>query len=373
MRFESALLEEWMRRYYFSTDDDIGSSGVEDYSLAELRALTGIDLAALDAVVFRDSTSLGGATVRAAIARRWGNGDPDRAMITHGASEAIYLVMSTLLEPGDELVVLEPTYHTHSSIARTIGCDVQLWPLHASDDYRPDLDLLRKLVNGRTKAIVVNFPHNPTGASLGADQRAELIDIAAEAGAYLVWDQCFRELVYRGEPLRDPIHDYERAVSIGSLSKGYGLPGLRVGWCLGHPDVLRGTLFLRDRMTLHLSPLVELLASHVADHADVLLADRLGQARHNLDTLLRWTAGHPELIDFIEPMGGVTSFPRLVGHRDTTELCHRLAREHRVLLVPGDCFGDPTRVRLGFGGPTASFERGLGVLEGVLRDRPPAD
>jgi aspartate/methionine/tyrosine aminotransferase len=345
MRFESALLEEWMRQYYFSTDDDIGSSGVEDYSLAELRAIAGIDLAELDAIVFRDSTSLGGAAVRAAIARRWGNGDPEWAMITHGASEAIYLVMSTLLEPGDELVVLEPTYHTHSSIARTMGCVVQRWPLHAADDYRPDLDLLRKLVNGRTRAIVVNFPHNPTGASLSADQCAELVDIAAGVGAHLVWDQCFRELVYDGEPLPDPIHTYERAVSIGSLSKGYGLPGLRVGWCLGHPDILRRTLYLRDRMTLHLSPLVELLAGHVADHADV---------------------AHPDLIDLVEPMGGVTSFPRLVGYRDTTELCHRLARQHRVLLVPGDCFGDPARVRLGFGGATPSFERGLGLLERVL-------
>jgi capreomycidine synthase len=370
MKFEPAPLEDWMRLYYFAVDDDIGSSGVEDYSLAELRALLGIDAGELDAVVFRDSTSLGGEGVRRAIAERWGTGDPDGVMVTHGASEAIYLALSTLLDPDDAVIVTEPTYHTHSSIARTMGCDVRVWPLRAEDGFRPDLDLLRAVMDGRTKAIVVNFPHNPTGASLTPGQRDELVAIAAEAGAYLVWDQAFREMVVEGDPLVDPVHDYDRAVSIGTLSKGYGLPGLRVGWCLGPPDVLRGTLELRDRMTLHLSPLVELLATRVALHADRLLAPRLHQARGNLAVLARWAQEHDGLVELPLPAGGVTTFPRLRGIPDTTGLCHRLAREERTLLVPGSCFGDPPRVRLGFGGPAESFARGLGTLAAALQGEP---
>ncbi|MFD4638103.1 capreomycidine synthase [Lentzea sp. NPDC058436] len=361
MKFEPAPLEDWMRLYYFAVDDDIGSSGVEDYSLADLRALLGIGADELDAVVFRDSTSFGGEEVRTAIARQWGTGDPDKVMVTHGGSEAIYLVLSTLLEPTDSVVVTEPTYHTHTSIARTMGCDLRVWPLRPENGFRPDLDDLRAVIDG-AKAVVVNFPHNPTGASLTPEQRDEFVEICREAGAYLVWDQAFREMVVEGEPLVDPVHDYDKAVSIGTLSKGYGLPGLRVGWAIGPEDVLRGTLDLRDRMTLHLSPLVELLATRVAQNADLLVGPRMDNARRNLALLRKWAAEHPDLIDLPEPMGGASTFPQLLGHADTTDFCHELARQHRTLLVPGTCFGDPTRVRLGYGGPAASFARGLETL-----------
>ncbi|MEV4583292.1 capreomycidine synthase [Nonomuraea jabiensis] len=366
MRYQPAALEEWMRLYYFSAEIDIGSSGVEDYSLADLRSLLGIEPEELDAIVLRDSTSLGGEEVRAAVAERWGTGEPDRVMVTHGASEAIYLVLSTLLDPGDEIVALEPSYHSLTSVARTLGCAVREWPLRAEDGYVPDLGLLGELITGRTKAVVVNFPHNPTGATLTAAQRDELVGIAADRGVHLVWDQAFRELIHGGEPLRDPVRDYPRAISIGTLSKGYGLPGLRVGWCVADPELLGRTLHLRDRMTLHLSPLVEFLACRVARGADRLLAGRLAQARRNLEVLRQWMRDNHDVADMVEPRGGVCAFPRLRGQDDTTGLCHRLAREHRVLLVPGACFGDPRRVRLGFGGPAEPFERGLDLLGKVL-------
>jgi capreomycidine synthase len=366
MRYESAALEEWMRLYYFSAEIDIGSSGVEDYSLADLRRLLGIEPEELDAITLRDSTSLGGAEVRAAVADRWGTGDPERVMVTHGASEAIYLVLSTLLDPGDEIVALEPSYHSLTSVAQTLGCAVRGWPLRAEDGYVPDMGLLRQLINDRTKAVVVNFPHNPTGATLTPAQRDELVAVTADAGVHLVWDQAFRELTHDGEPLRDPGHDHPRAISIGTLSKGYGLPGLRVGWCLADPDLLGRTLHLRDRMTLHLSPLVEFLATRVARGADLLLAGRLAQARRNLEVLRQWMRDNADVADMVEPRGGVCAFPRLRGHEDTTELCHRLAREHQVLLVPGACFGDTARVRLGFGGPAEPFARGLDLLGKVL-------
>ncbi|MFC6082756.1 capreomycidine synthase [Sphaerisporangium aureirubrum] len=369
MRYESAALEDWMRRYYFSVDFDIGSSGVQDYSVADVRELLGIPLASFDEILLCDSTTLGGDDVRAAIADQWGNGDPERVMVTHGASEAIYLMMSTLLEPGDEIVVVEPAYHTHYSIARSLGCDVVSWPLSPDDGYVPDLTLLRKKLSDRTKAIVVNFPHNPTGASLTADQRDELVGIAADAGVYLVWDQAFRELTYGTEPLRDPVHDYpSHSISIGTLSKGYGLPGLRVGWVIAPPELLRATFDLRDRMTLHLSPLVEFLAGHVARGAETLIAGRREQARRNLGVLREWAKANDDLIDLPDPHGGVTTFPRLIGIEDTTDFCHELARRDRVLLVPGVCFGDPERVRLGFGGPSEGFARGLDTLARALRE-----
>lgn len=118
--------------------------------------------------------------------------------------------------------------------------------------------------------VVVNLPHNPTGATVTPDQQRELIDLCARAGAYLVWDMAFSDLTYDGPPLPDPGLFYERAVSMGTLSKAYGLPGLRLGWCLAPPEVLERFIRIRDYLTLHLSPLVEMIAERAIRGGDLL-------------------------------------------------------------------------------------------------------
>jgi aspartate/methionine/tyrosine aminotransferase len=214
--------------------------------------------------------------------------------------------------------------------------------------------------------IIVNFPHNPTGATVTAAQQAELVELAAGVGAYLVWDGAFRELVYEGPPLPEPVLAYERAVSLGTFSKAYGLPGLRVGWCLAHPHVFAPMMRVRDYVTLHLSPLVERLAERVVRQGDALLAPRLRLARHNRDVVERWVAESNGLVEWARPAGGVTAFPRLPLVPDVEAFCHELARTHRVLLVPGSAFGQPQHVRLGFGRGTARLEEALGRTAALL-------
>lgn len=370
MEFEPAPLEEWMRRFYFETDIDIGSSGVGDLSLGRLRDLVGVATAELDRLVLRDSTSWGGLALRKAIAARWGDGDPDRVMATHGASEAIYLVLQALLDPGDEVVAVEPVYHALVSPARTMGCVVRPWPLRAERGFAPDLADLEPLVGARTKLVVVNFPHNPTGATLTAVQRDRLIDLVAGVDAHLMWDNAFGDLVHGAPPLPNPVAGYHKAVSVGTLSKAYGLPGLRFGWCVADPGLLERMIVLRDRMTLHLSPLVELLACRVAEHADRILTEVLPRVDANRTVLLDWAARHPGLVDLPVPLGGVTAFPLLRGFPDTEPVCRELATRDRVLLVPGSCFGRPDRVRLGFGGATDELRAGLDLLTAALHRTP---
>jgi capreomycidine synthase len=370
MEFEPAPLEEWMRRFYFETDVDIGSSGVADLSFGRLRDLVGVPTAELDRLVLRDSTSWGGAALREAVAARWGDGKPDRVMATHGASEAIYLVLHALLEPGDEVVAVEPVYHALVSSARTMGCVVRPWPLRAERGFAPDLADLEPLLGARTKLVVVNFPHNPTGTTLTAAQRDRLLDLVAGVDAHLLWDNAFADLVHGAPPLRNPAADYRKAVAVGTLSKAYGLPGLRFGWCIADPGLLERMIVLRDRMTLHLSPLIELLACHVAEHADRILAEVLPRVAANRTVLLDWAARHPDLVDLPAPLGGVTAFPLLRRFPDTEPLCRQLATRDRVLLVPGSCFGRPDRVRLGFGGATDELRAGLDLLTAALQRTP---
>jgi capreomycidine synthase len=361
-----ALLEEWLRQYYFDTEIDIGSSGVENFSLGDVFKIVGISTEVLTQTVFNDSPSLGAKGLRRAIAQRWGSGDTDQVLATHGSSEVIFLIMNSLLEEGDEVVVLDPCYHALRNIAESIGCELKNWPLRFEHDFLPDIEEARRLITSRTRMVVVNFPHNPTGATLSIQDFNELVAIAAEADAYLVWDAAFSDLTYESRPLPDPTALYHKAISLGTLSKGYGLAGLRVGWCLASPDLLMRFVRLRDYTTLYLSPLVEVIAQRVIEKADLLLGIRLSRARENLDILADWVGRNREFVEWVRPQGGVTAFVLLRSIPDVEEFCHRFARDYGVMLVPGSCFNHPDYVRLGFGGPTADLEEGLSRLSRAL-------
>ncbi|MFD6567687.1 capreomycidine synthase [Micromonospora profundi] len=374
MEIAVAHLEAWMRDYYHKVDHDIGSSGVRDLSMHEFRALCGFELSELDDMVFHDSESYGGSRLRAALADRWTGGDVDRMMVTHGSSEAIYLVMHLALEPGDEVIVLDPAYQQLYDIAASRGCRVTRWQLDPAAGFAADLSVLRELAARGPRMIVVNFPHNPTGVSITVEQQKELVAIAAEAGAWLVWDHAFGELTYTTDPLPIPV-GYERSIVWGTFSKSYGLAGLRVGWCVAPPELLARMAVLRDYIALYVSPVLEFFAEQAVRHADRIVAMQREHARANRQLLIDWAADRPELVRLSPPAGGVAAFVELLGQPDVVASCRRLAEQHRVLLVPGVCFGEAYRnhVRLGFGGSTAELTAGLALLDRVLREdvRPP--
>jgi capreomycidine synthase len=367
MEIAAALLEDWLRDYYFSSDIDIGSSGVEDFSLSELRRHTGIRQADLDEVIFRDSPSCGNEELRRAIANRWGNGKLERVMATTGSSEALFLIMHALLRPGDKVVVIDPSYHALIYLAESIGCQLKIWQLRFDQQFVPDLNELERLIEPDTRMVIVNFPHNPTGATLNAQEQAALIEMVSKVGAYLVWDAAFAELTYEQPPLPDASHQYERAISIGTLSKAYGLPGLRVGWAMAAPDVLDRCVHLRDYISLYLSPLIELIAQKTIEKGDVLVQMRLAQARRNREILAGWVGQQNGLVEWVPPRGGVTAFVRFPLIENVDNFCHQLTREHKVLLVPGSCFKHPQHARLGFGGQTRAVQQGLEQVSNLLK------
>lgn len=214
--------------------------------------------------------------------------------------------------------------------------------------------------------LVCNFPHNPTGTSISAEQQQQIISLARENGLHLLWDAAFAELVYESDPLPEPGQWYDQAISIGTLSKAYGLPGLRVGWCIASPATLERCVRLKDYTTLHLSPLVELIARKSIEHSRVLLQRGLRQAKANREMLEQWIQHLAGRVEWVVPQGGVCAFPRIGGNEDVDKICRDLALKHGILLVPGSCFDHPRFVRLGFGGPSALFEQGLSRLFGIL-------
>ncbi|EHK89314.1 capreomycidine synthase [Saccharomonospora azurea] len=360
-----SLLEDWLRSRYFNAKVDISSSGVQNYSLGEVRDLLELSTSDLDAVVFRDSPSLGCDALREAVATVSGRSF-EEVVITHGSSEALFLALAAVIRPSDEVVVLQPVYQSLSSIAEALGARLRVWELDSRQGFRPDLDRLRGLLTPATRAVLVNFPHNPTGACLSTEEYTEFLSILADHPCYLVWDNAFGALAY-DVSLPDPGITRPRVITTGTMSKAYGLPGLRVGWAITPPDLHPTMAKIRDYVSISTSPLAELIATEALRRADRLVTPRLRQAAHNRDLLCSWAAKNADHVSLPLPVGGVSAFPAILGVDEVTPLCDRL-NDEGVLVVPGTCFGYPNRIRIGFGGPTDELQTGLAMLTRVLHE-----
>jgi capreomycidine synthase len=365
-KFPVAKLEDWYRDNYFTTEIDISGSGVRDYSLGEARRMAGISYDDLDALVLQDSRTLGAPGLRAAIAARYPGASADQVIVTNGSSEAVFNIMKALLAPGDEVVLMDPHYHSYVSIARVIGCEIKVWQLRFEDGFVPSLDELNGLLGERTRMVIVNFPHNPTGASLSCDDQRRLVDMVAARGAYLMWDAAFADLIYGDDKLLGFHSLYDRSITVNTLSKAYGLPGLRVGWAVASPAVIEQCIRIRDFTVLFTSPLVELIAEKVLASADSFIAPRFEQARRNLTTLTAWLDAHRDSVEYVAPRGGVTVFARFKGIADIDAFCSGLIASRNVLLCPGSCFGRPELVRIGFGGAPQDLQLGLERLSSYI-------
>jgi capreomycidine synthase len=363
----AAMLQAWYREFPPENMIDLSSSGVRPYTLAEVRRLGGLTDDELDGVAFHDSGTLGGARVRSALAARFDVDDPSRVMATAGSSEAIFLLLGTLLSADDDVVLLTPAYHALASVPALAGANVRAVSVIGADGYHAEVDAVIDAIRPQTRAVVVNFPHNPTGVTISEPSLRRLVEAVEATDAYLVWDAAFAELALAGPELPDPAQWSDRVLTLGTLSKAYGFPGLRVGWCIAPAAVLERTIGLHDATTLALSPLVELVASRILEAGDAFVAPRREAAARNLERVADWVSEIGDLVTWTRPAGGVSAFLRLEGVDDDELFCRRLAAEAGVLLVPGVAFEEPGHVRLGFGGDETAVETGLDRLGAFLR------
>ncbi len=358
-----APLEDWYREQYFNAEIDISGSGVEDFSLGQLRELIGITNEALDAIVFNDSASLGEPKLRQALADKFGDGNAEKVMVANGGSEAIFLIVEALLGAGDEVVVIDPGYHSLVNIVGAKGCVVKRWSLEFDNDFNANIDTLAELISDKTKAVIVNLPHNPTGTSVSPQQQRRIIELAKQADAYLLWDASFTHLCYDEAPLPEVTTLYDKGISFGTFSKAFGLPGLRFGWAVAPQEVLQRCIILKDYTTLFLGPLVEYIALKVVENADVVIGNRLAQAKTNRKLLSDWIESQQGRVKWVLPRGGVTGFVQFDGVTDIVDFCTFLLDNYGLLLVPGTCFNREGYARVSFGNNTAKLQEGLKRLE----------
>jgi aspartate/methionine/tyrosine aminotransferase len=360
MRLPTFRIERWYERYEFTTELMLSSSDCETVSVGDLLALEPGAAERLAGMRLGYTEVPGSEELRAAVAGLYEGTDADAVVALAAAEEGVFAVETALLGPGDHAVVETPCYESALAVARSTGADVSVWQRRYVDGWRHDLDELERLVRPNTRLVYVNTPHNPTGRSMPRAVLDRIVELCAERGAVLFCDEVYRELEHDPAARLPAACDlYERAVSLGSLSKTYGLPGLRTGWiACRDPAVRDAVVAVKLYTTICSSAPSELLAA-------VALRNRAGLVERNRALVLQnlaladaFVERHADVVDWVRPDASPIGFPRLrVG--GTQAFCERLAAGAGVLLLPGEVYDEPGHVRLGLGrlGAAEAFER----------------
>lgn len=375
MRIEPFQLERWMTTYEMNVRWDIAESGIYPMSTREIIELLPPEVRASELDRLLDlrlgySEARGSEELRALIAATYEHTSPDELLVTTGAIEGNFLLFNELLAAGDRVVIVDPAYQQLHSVARAIGCNVALWQLRAEDGFRYDLDELRRLASPGTRMIVLNTPHNPTGAMLSpADLRA-IYDLAEELGAWVLSDEAYRWLDLPGQPpLAAPMRDLgPRAISTGTLSKPFGLPGLRIGWIAAPRDIVRRCWGLRDYVSLSPGKLNDALAIVAFRHRDQIIERTRDIVSDNLPVAKRWFVENADIASWTPPRGGLLAMMRYQLDMPSLDLANRLAEEYSVMLAPGSAFGYEGYLRIGIGNAPEVFAEGLRQTARGLRE-----
>lgn len=372
MRIADFALERYFARWEFAVRHVLCASDVDALTLDELLALADDDARQRwRGLRLGYTESLGLPALRAEIAALYEGAPGDDVITFAGAEEGVFLTMHALLEPGDHAVVVTPAYQSLYEVARSVGAEVTLVPLDARD-WSLDVDAVLDAMASRTRVVAVNFPHSPTGAQLERGAFERLVQGVTARGAHLFSDEVYRLLEHDPATRLPPAASLsESAVSLGVMSKAFGLAGLRIGWIVTRDERLRTRIAaLKDYTTICNSAPSEVLALIGLRARHELVARALGIIRPNLDVLRDFAARNAEWFDWTPPRAGSVCFPRLRrGNADA--LAERLAREAGVLILPGSQFDfSPAHFRLGFG--RRDMPEALARLDAFVRAAPAA-
>lgn len=345
-------LERYFSRYEFSARYLLSSSDCDGLPMAELLGRADPELrAAWDNLKLGYTESAGHPLLRAEIAKLYDDVGPDE-VIEFVPEEAIFAAVNCLVGAGDHVVCAYPGYQSLHEIAAALGARVEHWTPREDKGWHFDPDDLAALVGSRTRLIVVNFPHNPTGALPSHDDFHRIVEIARDAGAHLFCDEMYRFLELEpADRLPSAPEVYDRAIALFGMSKTYGLAGLRVGWLVTHDAALRARLQgFKDYLTICGSAPSELLAIMALRDRDHIVSRHVARIRRNLEELERFVSAHAGRFEIVRPRAGSVCFPRLLGPTGAAEFARRLVETRDVMVAPADVFGHGDRhIRIGLG------------------------
>lgn len=360
-------LERYFAKYEFNVRYLLCASDCESLAIRDLLALEPEAAERFQQHWLGYTDSLGAAGLRQAVSQIYTTLQPEQVLVCSGAEEAIFLFMQAALQPGEHVIVHWPCYQSLAELPRSLGCQVTLWKAREENGWALDVDEFEHSLRADTKAVIVNNPHNPTGALMSQADFARLNQICQARGILLFSDEVYRELEH-DPALRLPAacDINPLAVSLGVTSKTYGLAGLRIGWIATHNQaILARMAALKDYTTICSSAPSEFLAEVALRHRRQLAQRNLEIILRNLDILDGFFSRHADLFAWQRPRAGSIAFPRLTKG-EIEDFCDRLVRQAGVLLLPGTLFEDEgNHFRIGFG--RQNMLEGVRKLEANLR------
>jgi aspartate/methionine/tyrosine aminotransferase len=365
MKIPEFKLERYFARYEFDVPYLLSSSDVEGYRMDELLALADEEGRELwQNLSLGYTESAGHPLLRREISGMYETAAPEDVLVFSGAEEAIFTFMNVTLDPGDHAVVVWPAYQSLYEVARSAGAEVTPIELRPKNGWRLDPAEVRAALRPETRVIAINFPHNPTGATLDAATFEELLEISREAGAYLFSDEVYRLLEHDpAERLPAAADRYENAVSLGVMSKAFALAGLRIGWTFTrNPGLVSAMTRFKDYTTICAGAPSEVLALVALRARERVLERSRGIISANLPHADRFFEEWSGTFEWTRPRAGCIGFPRLRTPLSVEEFAQELAREEGVMLLPGTAYDHPgNHFRLGFG--RRNFPQALERLE----------
>lgn len=359
MKIEEFTLERIQSLYENVVPLNLSDSGVHPMAIRDL--LNESEIEELLQLELGYGWTNGEVSLRSTIADLYQDRGPDDVIVTNGSAEANFLMVMSLLDPGDEIIVFTPNYLQIFGWAKAIGVDVKTVQHDENADWAADIDALRQTVSAKTRLITICNPNNPTGATLSPEMLQALVDIARENDCYLHADEVYKGSELDAEEGPSVADLYEKAIATNGLSKAMALPGLRIGWLVGPAEEIYSAWQSKDYTSITTSTVSEYVAERVLQPE--LRQKVLNRSKHilneNLALLIEWVDANKEFVSLIPPKAGGMAFIRYNRDINSTELAHTLRNDKGVLILPGDVYGLDGYFRVGIGAPKSHLEPGL--------------
>jgi aspartate/methionine/tyrosine aminotransferase len=360
MQLKPFLLDMWLDTYEHGIEFDLAASTGPSWTLNEILNLAKDEERERflnHKVVY--SRPAGADSLRSAIAEMHGV-DAEAVQVVTGASEALLILMWLAAEPGANVILPQPGFTTFSALPEALRLETRYYTVRKEKGFRIDVEEVKKLADRNTKLILVNSPHNPTGATISDAEMDSLHEFTSFRGIQLVSDEVYHP-IFHGQPTKSAAR-LPHATVIHDFSKAFPLAGVRTGWMIEHDAKRRKEYWTaRCYFSITNSSAGEFLAELAMRHRDAVLGRTQKVASENLRQLSRFMSEHQETLGWIPPNGGMTAFPWLVSGEDSRAFCQGAA-EHGILLAPGDCFDAPPHFRLGFAAVSDKFPDALDRL-----------
>lgn len=371
MKIRNFGVEIWMNKYETTCELNLAETCVESLTVAELLDMAGKTDIATELLPLKLTYGEieGSVRLRNLVAGLYENQKLENIVITHGAIGANALVHLTLVERGDRVISVLPTYQQHYSIPESIGADIQILKLTEKTGFLPDLEELKKLATPGTKLIAINNPNNPTGSLMDRAYLEKIIEIARACGAWILCDEVYRGTDQQGEDgMTASIADlYEKGISTGSMSKTYSLAGLRLGWIVAPEELIHAVSVHRDYNTISVGRLDDHFAAIALENKDKILKRSHEITRSALAILSAWVDAEP-LISWIKPKSGTTALLKYDLPITSEEFCLRLLDQKGVMLTPGSAMDMEGYLRIGYTNGEDVLKEGLKRISQFLKE-----